>query len=333
MSIAGVDIVLLGIEGAELRRVCLNQVASIQSTEGDEGQAFKAIVQIGDLQSCIKSVQFESSDLSVEVERSPEYELDSLFFETDAEFERSQVGKRRRARPRDKETDCFFSRQMAEAFSGSVEARLLMAISFCYRAVELGSNVEMAHAVELLDCYRDDLNLLSDSTRFRRDRTHLSISMLTAKWHAELALGRYEQFRFTLEEILKMLPLVVASPAVFAICYNAVRSLSILGMYCASLREHGAALNAFLAARNVLKAGAENLGDGELLDEFATNCRIVAATASLRKTLKQADTGIEMSSFNARITEKKILRPCIRTANVQKMIECFGRAVSAGTST
>lgn len=312
------DIVAMGIGGRELSR---QRLADCLASGGMQG--FEARLRFGGL---VKGIYFASPDPAFRIEAGPAYELTNLFFETEEEYLGSGYNARRRAgRPHDKETDCFLSRQLAEAYAGALEDRMLMTVSYGYRAVEIGAADEMAHALRLLAERMDDTPRLEPSSQFRRDRIHQRVSILTARWHGQLALGRVSDFRATLRELLEMAPQVMVSPQVFRTCNNTIRGLGVLGAFAVLTGERKLAFEALWSAREVLRfAGMRMEDEPAVLQEFSGVCRHCAEMTPFRKTLgRDPDAAIDAAALEA-----KIVRPAIRSSNVPEMLDAFGRAVT-----
>lgn len=315
----GIDIVVMGAGGRELSRARLADCLASGGMQGFEAR-------LG-LDGLVKGVYFASPDPAFRIEADAAYELTSLFFETEEEYLRSGYGVKRASRPRDKETDCFLSRQLAEAYAGALEDRMLMTVSYAYRAVETGAAEEIAHALDLLAGRMGETGRLGLSHQFRRDRTHQRVSILTVRWHAELALGRVADFRATLGELLEIAPHVMISQQVFRSCNNAMRGLAVLAAFALLTGERELAFEALRSGREVLRfAGMRIEDEPAVLQEFGGVCRLCAAMTPLRKALgRDIDTPFERA-----VLEAALVRPAIRSSNLPEMLEAFRRAVEAG---
>jgi hypothetical protein len=313
------DIVAMGAGGRELSR---QRLADCLASGGMQG--FEARLRFDGL---LKGVYFASPDPAFRIETDPAYELTNLFFESEEEYLGSSYGARRRAgRPRDKETDCFLSRQLAEAYDGALEDRMLMTVSYAYRSVEIGAADEIAHAIHLLAERMGDTGMLGLSHQFRRDRTHQRVSILTARWHGELALGRVSEFRATLGELLEIAPHVMISQQVFRTCNNTIRGLAVLVAFAVLRGERKLAFEALSSVREVLRfAGMRMEDEPAVLQEFSGVCRHCAAMTPVRKALgRDLDAPFERAALEA-----GLVRPAIRSSNLPEMLEAFGRAVEA----
>lgn len=322
------EVVVRGTGGKTLRRFPLRDLL-VTDTEAAVvvADAFRAEAPLDGLDGPICGVEVRHMSGAGAVTAKLGYQLSRLFLETDAEFESASFGTKREARPADKETDCFLSRQMATFFAGSREYRILMSIAYCYRSTELMSEPEMANALDLLDSSALLLEGVgAEASTFRKDPTHLHFSMLTARWHAELALGRIGAFRNTLDQILRDAPRAALSDQFFSITYNLVRSLLILAVDRTRLGDAAVTLEALQAARKILQRAAHSLAEGDELQDFGETCIALAALRPLAKAQAKyvrtkggapAWAGFSTQDFNGTLDR------CLRVSNKATLKKCF----------
>lgn len=317
-----IDIVAMGTGGRELRRARLADCAVSGGAEG-----FRASLALDGFDGPVKGIYFASPDPSFGMEAAAGYELTSLFYETEEEYERSGFGRKRILRPRDKETDAFLSRQLAEAYAGALPDRLLMVMSYAYRSIEIGAVDEIAHALELLDGIGRRQSEFRPAAEPRKDETHLRTSILTTRWHAELALGRFAGFRATLEALLEHSIHVMVSPLAFYTSTNAIRGLVVLSVFRLMTGDRDGWLAALDAAWGVLRfAGMSLRDDGSGLVEFAGSCRLVGLMAPYRRRLLRRP-GAALGEQAVADLEMQVLRPAFRTSP-GTLMDAFRRAVA-----
>lgn len=320
-----IDIVAMGTAGRELRRARLADCAVPDGAEG-----FRASLALDGFEAPVKGIYFASPDPAFGMEAAAGYELTSLFYETEEEYERSGFGRKRILRPRDKETDAFLSRQLAEAYAGALPDRLLMVMSYAYRSIEIGSAADIAHALELLDGIGRRQSEFRPDAEPRKDATHLRTSILTTRWHAELALGRFAEFRATLEALLEQAVHVMVSPLAFYTSTNAIRGLVVLSALRLMTGDHDGWLAALDVAWKVLRFAGMGLRDDESgLVEFAGSCRLVGLMAPHRRRLLRRP-GAPLGEQAIADLETRILLPAFRTSSPRALLEAFRRAVEAG---
>jgi hypothetical protein len=325
------DVVVFGPARRELTRVRLSDAQAPEAPAADaERSEFQAGIPLADLPAPILGVEVQPRSMTANVVTPSGYQLGSLFFETDEEFEASETGKRRAARPSDKETDCFFSRQMASHFEGERAHRILMSIAYCYRATELLDTGEMDRALGLLDeCEQLLGGMAKHDRRFRLDRTHLHFSVLTARWHAELALGRLGSFEATMEKLAQDVPLSIMSDHCFPTSYNLVRGLLLLACHRGRQGRPEEGLALFDSAHKVLQCAAHSLQAGTLLAEFGSTCQLLGAAKSVQQALSHAAKGLANGEALAVLDKAMvsgIAKRCIRTSNSDELLACFLRA-------
>jgi hypothetical protein len=310
--------VVAGPNGRTLRVVPFAP-SNVTSSEGE----FRVRVPLRGLDAPVQSVYVESRGAAVRTK--PDYALARLFFDGDTEFDQSSFGRQRSSRPHDAETHALLARQMAERFDGALETRILMAIAYCYRSVDLQSVEHRSQALTLIKSFESQIGKIGQHRDYQKDRLHLKISMLTARWHVELANASLPSALNTLTEIQDLAPLVKASPLVFTISFNAVRGLATLAVSHLALGANDRALAVIQVMWEVLRAAAMKLGTEGPLIEFASTCSIVGEAGRLNKKLRHAAGNGGLVDRWAD-WEKKVLSPCFRTSP-KIMQECFKNCV------
>lgn len=331
-ALDGFLVVVNGTAGKRLQEVPLRDLVVVDEKAGVARSpgAFRAELPLDHFDVPIRGIEVRHASGDHVTVDPAGYQLGRLFLETDAEFDASSVGTKRRARPADKETDCFLSRQLAAYFPGSREYRILMSIAYCYRSTELLSEPDMINALRLLENAGQLLEKVrGDIRNFRKDQTHLHFSRLTARWHAELALGRFDAFRDTLDQMQRDAPRAALSDHTFSISFNLVRSLLVLAIHRGRLSDGAGATEALRVARKSLQWAAHTLREGDQLREFGETCVALSASRPLTKLLSRQGKEPGAAAPSGGITEQDVtgtLIRCIRTSNRADMMRKFFEA-------
>lgn len=159
--------------------------------------------------------------------------LAAIFPPDDAAFER--MFARKFQRYGDRLTQFFTARQIARHFEGKHAYRCAAAVVMAYKAAEIGLPALCDEALTELTTCMAGLELCDITNHPRKNREHLAVSMLCAKWHLELALERLPEFMLTLE--------MAASHAdgltnYFTPAYPISCSMLVLATICALQGDH-----------------------------------------------------------------------------------------------
>ncbi|MBN8487034.1 MAG: hypothetical protein J0M20_04775 [Burkholderiales bacterium] len=128
-------------------------------------------------------------------------------------------------------TQFFLAQQNARHFGGSPAYRCASAVICGYKAVEMAHPGCLDEAATLLDLAVSGLDVLPPHRHPRRNPEHLRVSLLTTRWHVDLARDRRAEGLMTLERVVQALDRVTvwSTPA-----YPGGRSLVLQGWlkYC-----------------------------------------------------------------------------------------------------
>ncbi|MCT1605923.1 hypothetical protein M3B43_01030 [Nesterenkonia massiliensis] len=165
--------------------------------------------------------------------------LKNLFPRTNQEYVATFTSKRNR--PQRPQLDYFIGRQIAQHFQGAAGYRISGAIVCAYKAVELLDAQRQTEAEGLLD---EAWSLLPETQlqrSVRLNRETLTLSILSAKWHLQLAQCDHEAFLTTLLRI-EELSADQAFTSYYNPAYNASRALRQLALYYKALGNNDAAI-------------------------------------------------------------------------------------------
>ncbi|MBP0495273.1 hypothetical protein [Roseomonas indoligenes] len=124
-------------------------------------------------------------------------------------------------------TRYFLAEQVTRFFVDHPEHRIGASLIQAYKAVELGKAGLIEAALGINQAAFGWLDTLSVDWHPRRNSEHLEVSLLTAKWHLELAGRDIQAFRATLHRMLTLTSTPKADYATLA--YSASKSLLLGG--------------------------------------------------------------------------------------------------------
>lgn len=123
-------------------------------------------------------------------------------------------------------TRFFLAEQVVRFFEGAPEHRIGAALIMAYKAVELADEACIQAARTAVEASFAMLDRLPIDWHPRRNPEHLRISLFTALWHLDLAVGRVAEARATLHSLLAA-SLTLGNYASTA--YSASKGLLLLG--------------------------------------------------------------------------------------------------------
>ncbi|SHJ78271.1 hypothetical protein SAMN02745194_03354 [Roseomonas rosea] len=150
--------------------------------------------------------------------------LARLFPRTDEEYVALFQSETRRWGHR--KTRFFLAAQIARFFPGAPEHRIGAALVMGYKAAEIGERDVLLAALEVNGAALGWLAPLGLDWHPRRNREHLEISLLTVRWHLQLALGDEPATRATLRSLLERCQ---ARASYWTLAYSACKSLVLGG--------------------------------------------------------------------------------------------------------
>ena len=129
-----------------------------------------------------------------------EWHLTGLYAFSERQFERRFFRKKHRVS--DRETLVYSLKNILSKYRLNEGHRCVVAVILSYRAVDSGEVAELKLAKQHLQKQMTATASLPTTNDVRTDREHLYISMLTALWHVNLALGEYGDFINNLDEAI-----------------------------------------------------------------------------------------------------------------------------------
>lgn len=186
----------------------------------------RAILKLPPLGGALHAVRLEPlpGGGKLEVTKAIEARLSRLFPSTDAEYVAAMQSYR--TRWGNIKTRHFLAEQVVRWFEGASEHRIGATLIMAYKAVELGDPVCLDEALQALDTAFGWARDLPADWHPRRNGEHLEISLLTARWHVEIALDRVGQAHDTLDR-LRQVARGLTNHATAA--YSASKGLLMLG--------------------------------------------------------------------------------------------------------
>jgi hypothetical protein len=126
----------------------------------------------------------------------------------------------------DRNTRYFLAGQITRFFTAAPEHRIGASLVMGYKAVEIGEPEAMARALETNGAALTWLAPLDFDPHPRRNREHLEISLLSARWHLQLATGDIPAARDTLRDLLAR---CASRRSYWTLAYSACKSLALAG--------------------------------------------------------------------------------------------------------
>jgi hypothetical protein len=125
-----------------------------------------------------------------------------------------------------RKTRFFLAAQIVRFFPGAPEHRIGAALVMGYKAAEIGERGALLAALEVNGAAMEWLAPLGLDWHPRRNREHLETSLLTVRWHLQLALGDAPAARATLRTLLERCQ---ARASYWTLAYSACKSLVLGG--------------------------------------------------------------------------------------------------------
>lgn len=140
----------------------------------------------------------------VEAIAEPDFELSALLPKTDGEFAKAFTWEGQRIR--DRETLRFAAAQVVRHADFRASRIAAAASIVAYRSLDLGDEEWLQESLRFIDAAIGRIDELEDTgsvakpSTVRTDRTHLSISLCTIRWHLALHLGQFDEVMRSLEQ-------------------------------------------------------------------------------------------------------------------------------------
>jgi hypothetical protein len=135
------------------------------------------------------------------IELGQGWHLSGLFAFTEEQFENRFFRKKRRVA--DTETLIFALKNILRHYRLNPAHRCVASVILAYRAVDSGVHADLQMAKGYLEEQLASVAQIPRTGHERTDRYHLSISLLTALWHVNLALNDMESFIKNLDEAIE----------------------------------------------------------------------------------------------------------------------------------
>ncbi|NGM18504.1 hypothetical protein G3576_00665 [Roseomonas stagni] len=292
-SAGAVFIVARGMAGAEVGRVAMSPLPLTPEDEQHPMAAgltrLEGRLDLASLPPPIIRIEVLGEDDATSVLLGVDFQLRELCFEDQAAFKSATIARRQRDRPRDTETQLFLARQIARHLPSVhkdrlTEVALTMTATQAYRASELMRPDVAATAIETVD---EMLNIIDGLPDYSTN-SYARISLLTAKWHAAVALDDPAVFDECLSDLASRAKELTKHKLAFTLHYNAVRSLLALAGYRLAQGRVAEADELFASIIAVMAAGGSRFTDHPAhIREFARTCTLIQPIAYLRRAMTQ----------------------------------------------
>ncbi|MDD3445799.1 MAG: hypothetical protein PHS60_10340 [Zavarzinia sp.] len=192
------------------------------STKDDEPE-WNLVVKFRDKDLPFRKIEIEPVSPSIKVEYAKGYGLEKLFVVNEKEF--AAVFFRARTRVRNRESLMFACWQVLTYADLDTKSRVVASVIYVYKMMEFNQGSTLAQFLPQLAETIEEAKLLPRRGGVRIDGRMLVMSALTAKWHGELFLGKWDDLVATLDELVQFIEEMAPRPV--AMIYNAARGLAM----------------------------------------------------------------------------------------------------------